>query len=120
MSSSVHANNREKNILVPGQGIAQGLDDTKLTAEKIYQVNFGATEKKLCWSLYYNGSKSYLFVNGIEIIKFKAKGYEIVENPLCLGNISEDFSVTNIKKHDYMELFMILVLIIELLQLMIY
>ena len=48
--------------------------------------------------MYYNGSNSYLFVNGIEIIKLKAKGYETVENPLCLGNISEDFSVTNIKK----------------------
>ena len=41
---------------------------------------------------------SYLFVNGKEIIKFKAKDSEIVANPLCLGNISEDFSVDNMKK----------------------
>ena len=41
---------------------------------------------------------SYLFVNGKEIIKFKAKDSEIVANPLCLGNISENFSVDNMKK----------------------
>ena len=39
-----------------------------------------------------------MFVNGTEIIKFKAKDSEIVANPLCLGNISEDFSVANMKK----------------------
>ena len=41
---------------------------------------------------------SYLFVNGTEIHKFKAKDSEIVATPLCLGNISKDFSVDNIKK----------------------
>ena len=40
----------------------------------------------------------YLFVNGIEIIKFKAKESEILATPFCLGNISKDFSVTNMKK----------------------
>ena len=49
-------------------------------------------------SLHYNGANSYLFVNGIEIIKFKAKDSEIAAIPLCLGNISKDFSVDNIKK----------------------
>ena len=39
-----------------------------------------------------------LFVNGIEIIKFKAKDSEIVATPLCLGNISKDWSVDNMKK----------------------
>ena len=39
-----------------------------------------------------------MFVNGTEIIKFKAKDSEIVANPLCLGNISEDFSLANMKK----------------------
>ena len=49
-------------------------------------------------SLHYNGADSYLFVNGTEIIKFKAKDSEIVPNPLCLGNISDNFSVDNMKK----------------------
>ena len=48
-------------------------------------------------SLHFNGANSYLFVNGTEIIKFKAKNSEIVASPLCLGNISKDFSVNNMK-----------------------
>ena len=46
----------------------------------------------------YNGANSYLFVNGTEIHKFKAKGSEIVATPLCLGNISKDWSVDNLKR----------------------
>ena len=49
-------------------------------------------------SLHCNGANSYLFVNGTEIHKFKAKDSEIVASPLCLGNISKDFSVDNMKK----------------------
>ena len=45
----------------------------------------------------YNETNSYLFVNGIEIIKFKAKDSEIVPTPLCLGNISNDWSIDNMK-----------------------
>ena len=54
-------------------------------------------KKKFCLSLHYNGANSYLFVNGTEIIKFKAKDSEIT-SPLCLGNISKDWSIDNIKK----------------------
>ena len=69
--------------------------------------------------MHYNGGNSYLFVNGTEIIKFEAKNSEIVANPLCLGNISKDWSTDNMKKQDLLVMFMILVLIIMLLQLMI-
>ena len=48
--------------------------------------------------MHYNGANSYLFVNGKEIVKFKAKDSEIVASPLCLGNISKDWSVDNMKK----------------------
>ena len=71
-------------------------------------------------SLHYNGSKSYLFVNGKGIHKFKAKDSEIVATSLCLGNISKDWSIDNMKKLDLMVTFMILVLIMMLLQLMIF
>ena len=47
--------------------------------------------------MHYNGANSYLFVNGTEIIKFKAKDSNIVTNPLCLGNMSKDWSVDNKK-----------------------
>ena len=49
-------------------------------------------------SLHYNGANSYLFVNDTEIIKFKAKDSEIVSYPLCLGKVSKDFSIDNMKK----------------------
>ena len=65
----------------------------------MYSINFTATKKKFCVSLHYNGANSYLFVNTTEIIKFKAKDSEIVADPLCLGNISEDFSLANMKKN---------------------
>ena len=55
-------------------------------------------KKKFFLSLHYNGANSYLFVNGTEIYKFKAKDSEIVATPLCLGNISKDWSVDNMKK----------------------
>ena len=51
-------------------------------------------------SLHCNGPNRYLFVNGTEIHKFKAKDFEIVASPLCLGNISKDFSEENVKKQD--------------------
>ena len=53
----------------------------------MYCINFTLTGKKFCLKLRYNGANSYLFVNGKEIYKFKAKDSEIVETPLCLGTI---------------------------------
>ena len=98
MSSSAHANNEKNNILVLGKGFIQGINDTTICAEKTYSINFTKTERKFCLSLHYNGDDSYLFVNGKEICKFKAKDSEIVPYPLRLGNISKDFSVDNMKK----------------------
>ena len=48
--------------------------------------------------MHYNGSNSYLFVNGKEIYKFKAKDSNIAATPLCLGNISKDWSIVNMKR----------------------
>ena len=64
----------------------------------MYSINFTVTKKKFCISLCYNGANSYLFVNGTEIYKFIAKDSEIVASPLCLGNISKDWSADNMKK----------------------
>ena len=87
----------KKDILVLGKGPTQGLEHT-LSAEKMYSINFTKENTKFCLSLHYNGANSYLFVNGTEIIKFKAKDSEIAGYPLCLGNISKDWSVDNMKK----------------------
>ena len=98
LSSSSHANNKKNNILVLGKDFVQGINDTTIYAEKMYSINFTENNKKFCLSLCYNGDNSYFFVNGIEIYKFKAKYSEIVASPLCLGNISKDFYVDNMKK----------------------
>ena len=88
MSSSTKINNRRKDILILGKGSTQGLEHT-LSAEKMYSINFTESNKNFCLSLHYNGS---------EIYKFKAKDCEIVANPLCLGKISKDWTVDNMKK----------------------
>ena len=64
----------------------------------MYSTNFTVANKKFCLSLYYNGDKNYLFVNGKEIINFKSKDFEIVSYPLCVGGLSKDFSPSNTHK----------------------
>ena len=66
--------------------------------KKMYSIRFTDRNKRFCLSLHYNGAKSCLFVNGTEIYKFIAKDSEIVANPLCLWNISREFSINNMKK----------------------
>ena len=97
MSCSVHVDNKKKYIFVFGKGPTQGLEHT-LTAEKMHSINFTVTRKKFCLTLHLNGANSYVLVNGTEIHKFKAKDSEIAATPLCIGNISKDWSVDNMKR----------------------
>ena len=64
MSSSIHFDNKGKDIVILGIGPTQGLDEHSLTAEKVYSINFSRGAKAFCLSLCYNGANSYLFVNG--------------------------------------------------------
>ena len=64
----------------------------------MYSIIFTVTKNKIFLCLHYNGAKSYLFVNGTEIYKFKAKDSETVASLLCLGNISKDWSTDNMTK----------------------
>ena len=98
MSSSTHANNKTKNILVLGKDFVQGLENTTIYVEKMYSTNFTIDNKTFCLSSRYNGDNSYLFVNGKEINTFKTKDSKIVPYPLCLGNISKDFSPSEMRK----------------------
>ena len=41
---------------------------------------------------------SYIFFNDVKIYKFKARDSEINLAPICLGNISKDFSADKVKK----------------------
>ena len=96
MSFSTHIDNNKKDILVLGKRLTQGLENT-LTAEKCIQLIW-QKKNKFCLSLHYNGADSYLLVNGTEIYKFKAKDSEIVASLLCIGNISKDWLIDNMKR----------------------
>ena len=67
MNSSIHVDNKGKDILILGIGPTQGLGEHSLTAEKMYSINSRATKKKFCLSLHYDGANSYLFVNSKEV-----------------------------------------------------
>ena len=95
MNSSVHVDNKGKGIFILGKRPTQGLGEHWLTAEK--GIHFTDHSKKKFFRLHYNGSNSYLFVNGVEIIKFKAKDSETAATPLCLSNSSKDWSVDNME-----------------------
>ena len=73
MSSSVHVDNKGKDILTPGKGPTQGLDDTTLTAEAKQPINFTQSGKRFVLSLHYNGRNSFLFVNATKVYQFKVK-----------------------------------------------
>ena len=88
MSSSVHIDNKSKDILILGEEPTQGLDDTTLRAAAIYPIHFTQPNKRFLLSLHYNRSNSFLFVNATKIYQFKAKHSEIKVYALCLGNIS--------------------------------
>ena len=83
-SSLVHANNKAINIYVMGDLFVQGINDTTLYAEKIYSQNFTQPHKKFVLSLHYNNDDSYLFVNGKQELKFKAKTGQILIKKLCI------------------------------------
>ena len=98
MTSSVHIDHKNKDILILGEGPIQGLDDTTLTAEAKYPIYFTQPRKRFVFILYYNGRNSFLFVNTTKIYQFKAKDSEIKNHTLCLGNIPKDFTINIMKK----------------------
>ena len=88
MSSSVSVDNKEKDILILGEGPTQRSDDTTLTADAKYPINFTQSGRRFVLSLHYNGS------NSISIQSKKLR------NRYYLGNISKDFTTNNLKKQD--------------------
>ena len=61
----------------------------------MYSSNFSVENKTFCKSLHFNGDDSYLFVNGKEVTKFKAKDSEIKTNQLALGSISTSANLSS-------------------------
>ena len=83
MSSSVHTDNKNKDILILSKGTIRGLYNTTLTAEAQRSINFSRSGRKFCLSLNYNVSTSFLLANATKIYQFKAKISEINGYPLC-------------------------------------
>ena len=79
LSLPVHIDNKDKDILNLGKGPAQGLE----------------FQERFVWSLNYNGSNTFLFVNATKIYRFKARISEIKNYVLCLGNTSKYFIINN-------------------------
>ena len=77
----------------------QRSDDSILTAEDKYPINFTQPNQRFVLSLRCNGSNSFLFVFAAKIYQFKAKDCEIKDYALCLGK-KKDFTIDNMKKQD--------------------
>ena len=92
MSSSVHVDDKGKDILILDKGPTQGLDETTLTAEAKYPNYFKQSGKIFALGLHDNGSNNFLFVNATKVYQFKAKSSEIKVYKLRLGNVSIDFT----------------------------
>ena len=98
MSFSIHATNRANHIYLMGTGLMQGINDTTIYAEKNFYRNFTDFGKKFVLSLHYNGDNSYLFVNGRQELKFKAKTDQLVKEKLCIGNLSDQWTTNESEK----------------------
>ena len=78
-----------------GDGSVQGINGTTLYAEKIYSQNFTQPNKNFVLSLHYSNNDSYLFINGKQELKFKAKPNPIlIEQRLCIGNLSAQWATS--------------------------
>ena len=98
MSFSTHKANKANNIYVTGELFVQGINDTTLYAEKMFYRNFTEPGKKFLLSLHCNGDNSYLFVNGRQELKFKAKTDQLVKEKLCIGNLSDQWTASESEK----------------------
>ena len=97
-SSSTHATNRANNIYVMGKDFIQGINDTNIYAEKQFRNNFTKFGLKFVLSLHYNGDNSYLFANGRQELKSKAKDDQLINEKLCLGNLSDQWTTSESEK----------------------
>ena len=90
MSFSIHSTNKPQDIYLMVKDFFQGINGTTIYAEKTYKINFTEHSKKFVLSLHCNGDDSYLFVNGVEQLKFKSAINYRDRNLLYVGNISSD------------------------------
>ena len=99
MSSSIHASNKTENFYCIGKSFAQGLQIGKtLYAEHDYVKTNGSEMKRLhVLTVFYNGSNSYILLNGVQQAKFKAMTNLKLNNPLIFGKTTDNFTSTEAK-----------------------
>ena len=90
ISFSKHATNRANNIYV--------INDTTIYTEKMFYRHFTDPGKKFVLNLHDSGDDSYVFVNGRQELKFKAKTDQLVKEKLCIGNLNDQWTTSESKK----------------------
>ena len=91
---NILSKNIKKYILVFGEVLTQGLDNSAKTATAKYFISFNTSKKEILFKSALQWNNSLLFVTGLKLNQFNAKDSEIKSYPLCLGIISVD----NMKK----------------------
>ena len=81
-----------------GKEFIQGINNTTIYAEKLLHNNFTEFGVKFVLRLHYDGDNSYLFANGRQELKFKAKDDQIINEKLCLGNLSSEWTTDESEK----------------------
>ena len=98
-SLSSHADNRNNNLLVLGEGPIFGINGRFDSPGKKFSINFNKANTNFCLNMHYNANNSYLFVNRKEIFKFKANNKNVnFPTQFCLRSIFNGFSATESKK----------------------
>ena len=89
-----------KNVIIFGvdKDFIQRINDTTIYVEKLFHNNFTEFGVKFVLSLHYNGDNSYLFANGRQELKFKAKDDQITNEKLFLGNLSSEWTTDESEK----------------------
>ena len=80
-----------------GKDFAQDLDGTTIYADKMFKTDPPVFEKMYLMGMHYNGTESYLFINGNQELKFTAAS-NLGKNKFCVGNISDELSVENMQE----------------------
>ena len=101
LSTSRHSTSKTQNILVLGHAFIQKTNNTTIYVERSYSPNFSIENKVFCLSLHYNGDDSYLFVNGKNVLKFKAKNSEIKPQAIALASSTDEIKESKLYGNIY-------------------
>ena len=99
MTNSRHASNKTENCYCIDKSFTQGLQNTKtIYADHDYiKTNRSEMRKFHVLTVCYNGSNSYIILNGVQQAKFKSMTNLKLSNPLIIGNTTDDFTAAQYK-----------------------